>query len=102
MTTHTVNVNFKVDPDLKAQVEEVVREMGLTMTTALTVYMRKIAMERRIPFEITADPFYHHTSPSFRVALGSGRLGRLLQELNHLFVTLLASTVLGVLIAEVG
>ncbi|WP_172119728.1 type II toxin-antitoxin system RelB/DinJ family antitoxin [Actinomyces faecalis] len=78
MTTHTVNVNFKVDPDLKAQVEEVVREMGLTMTTALTVYMRKIAMERRIPFEITADPFYHSANIAhlehLKAELDAGRL----------------------------
>ena len=78
MTTHPVNVNFKVDPDLKAQVEEVVREMGLTMTTALTVYMRKIAMERRIPFEITADPFYHPANIAhlehLKTELDAGRL----------------------------
>jgi DNA-damage-inducible protein J len=33
--------------------------MGLTMTSAITMFLVKVGRERRIPFEITAsDPFY--------------------------------------------
>ena len=28
------------------------------MTTAFTIFAKKVTKERRIPFEITADPFY--------------------------------------------
>ena len=28
------------------------------MTTAFTVFAKKVVRERRIPFEVTADPFY--------------------------------------------
>ena len=32
--------------------------MGLTMSAAITVFLKKVGREHRIPFEINADPFY--------------------------------------------
>ena len=51
-------VNFRMDSDLKKGMEEVCREMGMSMTTAFTIFATTVSRERRIPFEITADPFY--------------------------------------------
>ena len=53
-----VNVNFRMDSDLKHSMEEVCAEMGLSMTTAFTIFAKKVSRERRIPFEVSADPFY--------------------------------------------
>jgi DNA-damage-inducible protein J len=39
--------------------ESALKDMGLTMTSAITMFLVKVGRERRIPFEITAsDPFY--------------------------------------------
>lgn len=54
----TVNVNFKLDEETKKAMEQACREMGLTLSAAFTIYAKKVAREQRIPFEITADPFY--------------------------------------------
>ena len=54
----TVNVNFKLDEETKKAMEQACREMGLTLSDAFTIYAKKVAREQRIPFEITADPFY--------------------------------------------
>lgn len=51
-------VNFRMDSDLKKEMEETCREMGLTATAAYTLFAKKVTREKRIPFEITADPFY--------------------------------------------
>ncbi|MBE6111631.1 MAG: type II toxin-antitoxin system RelB/DinJ family antitoxin [Peptococcaceae bacterium] len=51
-------VNFRMDSELKKEMEQVCRDMGMSMTTALTIFIKKVCMEKRIPFEITADPFY--------------------------------------------
>jgi len=53
-------VNFRMDEDLKKSMETVCKEMGMSMTTAFVIYANKVIKERRIPFEITAepDPFY--------------------------------------------
>ena len=51
-------VNFRIEEDVKAKAEEALKEMGLTMSAAITMFLTKVGREKRIPFEITADPFY--------------------------------------------
>ncbi len=51
-------VNFRMDADLKQKMEETCKRMGLTVTAAYTMFATKVTNEQRIPFEITADPFY--------------------------------------------
>ena len=55
---NAVNVNFKLDADVKRNMEQACFDMGLSMSAAFTIFAKKVARERRIPFEITADPFY--------------------------------------------
>ena len=59
------SVNFRMDEQLKKNVEDICQNMGMSLTTALTVFCRKVEHERRIPFEITAeakDPFYSESN----------------------------------------
>lgn len=56
--SETTMVNFRMDADLKKSMESVCKEMGLTMTTAFTMFAAKVSREHRIPFEVSADPFY--------------------------------------------
>lgn len=65
MMSETVNVNFRMDKALKESMEEVCSEMGLTMTSAFTVFAKKVSRERRIPFEINADPFYSRSNMDY-------------------------------------
>ena len=58
----TVNVNFKLDADVKKSMEQACADMGLTMSAAFTVFAKKVGRERRIPFEISADPFYSESN----------------------------------------
>ena len=51
-------VNFRMDEELKKIMEQTCADMGMSMTTAFTIFAKKVAKEKRIPFEITADPFY--------------------------------------------
>ena len=53
----TVNVNFKLDYDTKKQMEQACADMGLSMSAAFAIFAKKVGRERRIPFEISADPF---------------------------------------------
>lgn len=58
-------VNFRMDSELKKSMEEVCNEMGLSMTAAFTVFAKKVSRERRIPFEINADPFYSESNMKY-------------------------------------
>ena len=51
-------VNFRVEDEVKANAEKALKEMGLNMSTAINLFLVKVAREKRIPFEVNADPFY--------------------------------------------
>lgn len=51
-----VMVNFRMDEGVKKSMELACKEMGLSMTTAFTIFATKVGREKRIPFEITAEP----------------------------------------------
>lgn len=57
-----VNVNFRMDAELKKDMEKVCQDMGLSMTTAFTIFAKAVSREKRIPFEVTADPFYSESN----------------------------------------
>ena len=53
-----VNVNFKLDEDVKKSMEQACNELGLSMSAAFSIFARKVGREKRIPFEVSVDPFY--------------------------------------------
>ncbi len=55
-------VNFRMDEDLKKSMEKVCSDMGLSMTTAFTIFAKKVSREKRIPFEVSANPFYSESN----------------------------------------
>ncbi|HBN56595.1 MAG TPA: type II toxin-antitoxin system antitoxin, RelB/DinJ family [Lachnospiraceae bacterium] len=74
------SVNFRMDAELKETVEEICKKMGMNLTTAITIFCTKVAQERRIPFEITADPdpFYNENNTRYlEKKMDDYRAGRL-------------------------
>lgn len=57
-----VNVNFKLDADVKKSMEQACSDMGLSMSAAFTIFAKKVGRERRIPFEVSADSFYSESN----------------------------------------
>jgi addiction module RelB/DinJ family antitoxin len=48
-------MTFRVDDSLKKDFDKLCDEFGLTNTAALTIFMKTMVRERRIPFEIRAE-----------------------------------------------
>ena len=59
---HTVNVNIKMDEDVKKRMERACAEIGLSMSAAFTIFAKKVGREYRIPVEVSADPFYSESN----------------------------------------
>ena len=57
-----VNVNFRMDADLKKSMEQACSELGMSMTTAFTIFAKKVSREKRIPFDVSVDPFYSESN----------------------------------------
>ena len=51
-------ISVRVDDAVKHEAEQTFDEIGLSMNTAITIFLKACAREKRIPFELTADPFY--------------------------------------------
>ena len=56
---------FRMDSELKKNMEKICSDMGMSMTTAFTIFAKKVTRERRIPFEISADPFYSENNMKY-------------------------------------
>ena len=42
--------------------EQVCTELGLSMSAAFTIFATKVGRERRIPFDVSVDPFYSESN----------------------------------------
>ena len=50
-----VSTNINLDENLKKDAQILFADLGMDLTTAVTVYLRQAVREQRIPFEITRD-----------------------------------------------
>ena len=55
-------INFRMDEELKKSMDDICKELGMSMTTAFTIFARKMTREKRIPFDICVDPFYSESN----------------------------------------
>lgn len=53
--SETTLVNFRLDQDTKRSMEGICRDLGMSMTTAFTLFAKKVDRERRIPFDVSLD-----------------------------------------------
>lgn len=47
-------LSVRVDEELKKQAEELFDEIGLSMSAAITIFLKQSVREQRIPFELNA------------------------------------------------
>lgn len=51
-------ISLRIDDNVKRSAEETLNTIGLSMSSAINIFLKTVAREKRIPFELTADPFY--------------------------------------------
>lgn len=56
------SINIRMDKELKKSMEQTCQELGMNMTTAFTIFAKKMSREKRIPFEVSVDPFYSESN----------------------------------------
>ena len=52
------NLNIRVDDTLKQQAEVVLSDLGISLSTATTMFLKQVVRHNGIPFELRAAPFY--------------------------------------------
>ncbi|MBD5548360.1 MAG: type II toxin-antitoxin system RelB/DinJ family antitoxin [Lachnospiraceae bacterium] len=58
-------INFRMDEELKKNMEEICKDLGLSMTTAFTIFAKKMTREKRIPFDVSVDSFYSESNITY-------------------------------------
>ena len=61
----TTSITIRMDENLKKQAEIIFDDMGMNMTTAYTIFTKAVVRQGKIPFEITADPFYTEANQAY-------------------------------------
>ena len=51
----TATITFRTDPELKADVEEILEDIGMNLSTAFNIFVRQSLRDGGIPFEIKMD-----------------------------------------------
>jgi DNA-damage-inducible protein J len=72
-----------MDEDLKKNMEQTCKDMGLSMTAAFIIYAHKVTKEKRIPFEVAVepDPFYSEANMArLEAAIADANAGRNMVE----------------------
>lgn len=53
----TTTINLRIDQEVKSDMEAVCKELGMNMTTAFTIFAKKMGREGRIPFSFDRSFF---------------------------------------------
>jgi DNA-damage-inducible protein J len=52
----TATMHIRVDEDVKNSATEVVEQLGLSLSSAVNIYLNQIAIRREIPFRVSTCP----------------------------------------------
>ena len=80
-------ISIRMDEELKKNMELTCQELGMNMTTAFTIFAKKMTREHAIPFEVSYDPFFSEPNMSILrqgVAELNAGLGVTIKRINTL------------------
>ena len=57
----TSSMNIRIEPNLKKQVEEILTDLGMNISDAVTIYFKQIVLTDSIPLQIKRPKFNKET-----------------------------------------
>ena len=57
----TSSMNIRIEPNLKKQVEEILKDLGMNISDAVTIYFKQIVLTDSIPLQIKRPKFNKET-----------------------------------------
>jgi DNA-damage-inducible protein J len=55
----TVTITMRIEPELKAGAEKVLKELGMTTTQAITTFLTQVKLQRGLPFKVELPTSNH-------------------------------------------
>jgi DNA-damage-inducible protein J len=59
-------INFRIDPIIKVQVERICRDLGITLSALLNIYLTKTVSVGGLPFELKKEQPQNHAYYAFK------------------------------------
>jgi len=81
-------VNFRMDDKLKKDMEKTCKNMGLTLTSAFTMFAAKVVAEKRIPFNVEEkhehDPYFEEQLKQVKQTIEELKTGKQKMSVHEL------------------
>ena len=77
-------ISIRVDDEVKQNAERVCEEIGMSISTAINIYLKRLGREGRIPFEVKADRPNKETIEAMEDVLHGRNLGKTFTSVEEL------------------
>lgn len=64
----TTSMNIRIEPNLKREVEEILSDLGMNISDAVTIYFKQIVLTDSIPLQIKRPKFNRETLETIKEA----------------------------------
>jgi DNA-damage-inducible protein J len=64
----TANINVRIDPEFKTEVEDLYSSFGMSVTEAINIFLHMSVMEGGLPFEVRQPRFNAETESAMKEA----------------------------------
>lgn len=64
----TDNINIRIEPELKKEVETTLNDLGMNLAEAITIYLKQIVLTESIPFVIKKPKLNKETTKAIEEA----------------------------------
>lgn len=78
------SITIRMDEALKKEAEKLFSEMGLNMTTAITVFAKAVVRQKKIPFEISLNIPNDETVEAMNDVNNHNNLSKTFNDVNSL------------------
>ncbi len=77
----TATITMRTDSVDKSVFEGICADIGISVNTALNIFVKRVVRDHKIPFELSADPFF--SDPNMRYLRGSAAAARAGKVVEH-------------------
>lgn len=61
----TQTLSVRIDSEVKKEFDKWCNVVGMNASTAVNMFVKEVLRSRKLPFEVTEDPFYSDTNMEF-------------------------------------
>ena len=79
------NISIRIDECIKKQFDEFCEEIGMNMTTAINIFIKRVLREQRIPFALSISDYNKETQKAIEDAENGIGLSKVYDNIDELF-----------------